>query len=328
MQFTGNKMVIETLIAEYLEYLEIERCRSPVTINNYRLVLKRFLNWLSQNTEVCNPGDITLDTIRHYRLWLSHQNGSQAAHRSSISLSRRTQAHAIIIVRSFLRYLIVQRDISTVSPDKIELPKLNAPMVSFLTRKQMWRLLKSASPGGRPGHQNKARLRDRAILEILYSTGLRASELVSLNRDTIDLERKEAAIRGKGDKPRVVFISNTAAHWLRLYLRTRTDSYNPLFISTFGHRKSPRLTTRALQDIVKKYVRRCGLPAEITCHSLRHSFATDLLINGADLRSVQEMLGHASITTTVRYTHVTNGRLQAVHRKYHRASLQSSPARP
>ena len=212
---------------------------------------------------------------------------------------------------------MVQRDIATLSPDKIELPKQSSRSVNFLNTEQMERLLNS------PKIENVVGLRDRTILETLFSTGLRVSELVSLNRDQIDLERQEFSVKGKGDKFRVVFISDMAAQWLERYLRTREDTFKPLFIRYSGSKdlrrggEKMRLTVRYIQIIVENYTKKCGLSLEVTPHTLRHSFATDLLIAGADLRSVQEMLGHESIRTTQVYTHVTNKHLKEVHKAFH-----------
>jgi len=222
-----------------------------------------------------------------------------------------------------LRYLLVQRDIVTLSPDKIELPKQGSRSVSFLNPGQIERLLNS------PKIADNAGLRDRTILETLYSTGLRVSELVSLNRDQVDLERKEFGVKGKGNKIRVVFLSDTAAQWIERYLRSRQDNFKPLFIRHSGkidarnNGEKMRLTARSIQNIVSKYAKRAGLPIEATPHTLRHSFATDLLIGGADIRSVQEMLGHESIRTTQVYTHVTNRRLKEVHKAFHSKNRQA-----
>jgi len=304
-------MEIQCLVNEFLEYLEVEKDRSPLTIREYRHYLKRFTNWLPIN--VITPADISMELVRHYRLFLAKENGS--------TLGKATQAAHVICLRCFLRYLITHRDISTLSPDKIELPKLSQSTVSFLTRDQIWQLLKSAYPGRRFGHLNKPRLRDRAILELLYSTGLRVSELVSLNRDQIDFDRMEFGVRGKGGKLRVVFLSRAASFWLKLYLQVREDNYKPLFISSRGRlSNSFRLSSRAIDNLVQKYARKCNLPMNVTPHTLRHSFATDLLMGGADLRSVQEMLGHASIVTTQRYTHVTDSHLKSVHKRFHATS--------
>lgn len=304
--------MLEPFIDDFLEYLEVEKGRSPLTIREYRHYLNRFLEWLKLNTKIIEPGDITSELIRKYRLYLAHISIPDGT-----LLKRVTQTYYIVALRAFLRYMTVQRDIRTLSPDKIELPKQISRSVAFLTSEQLERLLNS------PQIADEAGLRDKAILETLFSTGLRVSELVRLNRDQINLDRKEFGVRGKGDKLRVVFLSDTAAHWLERYLQTRTDSFKPLFIRYSGRvdttkdGEKMRLTARSVQEIVNKYAKRCGLPIEVTPHTLRHSFATDLLIGGADLRSVQEMLGHESIRTTQVYTHVTNKHLKEVHQAFH-----------
>ena len=305
-------MSLEPLVDDFLEYLEVERGRSYLTVREYRHYLKRFLDWLTANTAVTSPADVDLDIVRRYRLYLAHFRN-----RNGAPLQRITQTYHIIALRAFLRYLLVQRDILTLSPDKIELPKQSTRSVAFLNSEQVERLLNS------PKIEDEIGLRDKTILETLFSTGLRVSELVSLNRDQIDLERREFSVRGKGDKLRVVFLSDTAAHWLERYLRTRKDNFKPLFIRYSGKvdakkgGEKMRLTARSVEEIVSKYAKRCGLPMEVTPHTLRHSFATDLLIGGADLRSVQEMLGHESIRTTQVYTHVTNKHLKEVHQAFH-----------
>jgi site-specific recombinase XerD len=305
-------MSLEPLVDDFLEYLEVERGRSSLTVREYRHYLKRFLDWLTANTAVTSPADVDLELVRRYRLYLAHFRN-----RNGAPLQRITQTYHIIALRAFLRYLLVQRDIPTLSPDKIELPKQSTRSVAFLNSEQVERLLNS------PKIEDEIGLRDKTILETLFSTGLRVSELVSLNRDQIDLERREFSVRGKGDKLRVVFLSDTAAHWLERYLRTRKDNFKPLFIRYSGKvdakkdGEKMRLTARSVEEIVSKYAKRCGLPMEVTPHTLRHSFATDLLIGGADLRSVQEMLGHESIRTTQVYTHVTNKHLKEVHQAFH-----------
>jgi len=305
-------MTPELLIAEFLEYLEIEKGCSPLTIREYRHYLKRFHNWLTENSSAAKPEDINLDLVRRYRLYLAHLRA-----RDGVPLKPITQSYHIIALRAFLRYLLVQRDIPTLSPDKIELPKQRSRSVSFLNPEQMERLLNS------PKISTNAGLRDKTILETLFSTGLRVSELVRLNRDQVDLKRQEFGVRGKGNKLRVVFLSDTATQWIERYLKSRQDHFKPLFIRYSGNvdaQKSGekmRLTARSIQNIVAKYAKRAGLPIEATPHTLRHSFATDLLIGGADIRSVQEMLGHESIRTTQVYTHVTNRHLKEVHKAFH-----------
>jgi site-specific recombinase XerD len=310
-------MSLNVLIAEFLEYLEIQKGCSPLTIRDYRHYLRRFHNWLTENSSATKPDQINLDLVRRYRLYLAHLRA-----RDGLPLKRVTQSYHMIALRAFLRYLLVQRDIPTLSPDKIELPKQGSRSVSFLNPGQIERLLNS------PKISNNAGLRDRTILETLFSTGLRVSELVNLNRDQIDLQRKEFGVRGKGNKLRVVFLSDTAAQWIERYLRSRQDNFKPLFIRYSGKldtQKSGekmRLTARSIQNIVAKYAKRSGLPIKATPHTLRHSFATDLLISGADIRSVQEMLGHESIRTTQVYTHVTNRHLKEVHKAFHGRSMQ------
>jgi site-specific recombinase XerD len=310
-------MTLELLIAEFLEYLEIEKGCSPLTIQRYRHYLRRFHNWLADNSSATKPEDITLGIVRRYRLYLAHLRN-----RNGIQLKHITQTYHIIALRAFLRYLLVQRDIPTLSPDKIELPKQSSRSIAFLNPEQVERLLNS------PKISNNAGLRDRTILETLFSTGLRVSELVGLNRDQVDLERKEFGVKGKGNKIRVVFLSDTAAQWIGRYLQARKDHFKPLFIRYSGavdiqkNGEKMRLTARSIQRIVSKYAKRSGLPIEVTPHTLRHSFATDLLISGADIRSVQEMLGHESIRTTQVYTHVTNRHLKEVHKAFHRRNRQ------
>jgi site-specific recombinase XerD len=310
---------LKPLTSDFLEYLIVEKACSPLTVRQYKHYLGRFYSWAKENYSTVAPKDINKELIRHYRLYLARirdRNGKQ--------LTRVTQTYHIIALRAFLRYLLVQRDIPTLSPDKIELPKQSQRLVTFLNPEQVERLLNS------PKISDEVGLRDKAILETLFSTGLRVSELVRLNRDQINLERKEFGVRGKGNKLRVVFLSDTAAHWLERYIRARKDSFKPLFRRYSGRvdntkdGEKMRLTARSIQEIVNKYAKRCGLPVEVTPHTLRHSFATDLLIGGADLRSVQEMLGHESIRTTQVYTHVTNRHLKEVHQTYHSRNKEQS----
>ena len=313
----GSAAPLDQLISDFLEYLEIQKGCSPLTVREYRHYLRRFRDWLTESSARTRPEEISLRLVGRYRLYLARLPA-----RGGATLQRGTQTYHIVALRSFLRYLLVQRDIATLSPDKIELPKQGSRSVSFLDSGQMERLLNSPSISERAG------LRDRTILETLFSTGLRVSELVSLNRDQVDLRRKEFAVKGKGNKIRIAFLSDRAAGWIERYLNSRQDDFRPLFIRYSGavdDRKSGekmRLTARSIQNIVAKYARRSGLPVEATPHTLRHSFATDLLIGGADIRSVQEMLGHDSIRTTQVYTHVTNKHLKQVHRSFHGRSTQ------
>jgi len=311
-------MTLELSIAEFLEYLEIQKGCSPLTIRQYRHYLKRFHNWLTENSPATKPADINLELVRRYRLYLAHLRA-----RDGLPLARVTPSYHIVGLRAFLRYLLVQRDIVTLSPDKIELPKQSSRSIAFLNPEQVERLLNS------PKIADNAGLRDRTILETLFSTGLRVSELVNLNRDQVDLERKEFGVKGKGNKLRVVFLSDTAAQWIERYLRSRQDHFKPLFIRHSGkvdarnNGEKMRLTARSIQRIVAKYAKKSGLPIKATPHTLRHSFATDLLISGADIRSVQEMLGHESIRTTQVYTHVTNRHLKEVHKAFHSKNRQA-----
>jgi len=308
-------MTLKLLIAEFLGYLEIEKGCSPLTVREYKHYLKRFYNWFTENSPTTKPEDINLEIVRRYRLYLAHLRA-----RNGLPLERVTQSYHVVALRAFLRYLLVQRDILTLSPDKIELPKQSSRSITFLNLEQLDRLLNS------PKIATNAGLRDRTILETLFSTGLRVSELVSLNRDQIDLERKEFGVKGKGNKLRVVFLSDTAAEWIERYQRSRQDNFKPLFIRHNGmvdirnNGEGMRLTARSVQRIVAKYAKRAGLPIGATPHTLRHTFATDLLISGADIRSVQEMLGHESIRTTQVYTHVTNRHLKEVHKAFHSKS--------
>lgn len=309
-------MQLESLINEYLEHLEIDKGYSLLTIRVYKHYLTRFDTWVSENYPDISPERIDLELVRKYRLFLSRYKNEKGS-----PLKRITQSYHIIAIRAFLRYLIVQRDIATLAPEKIDLPKQNTRSVDFLNLDQVERLLDS------PDISNEIALRDKAILELLFSTGLRVSELVKLNRDSINLNRKEFGVRGKGGKLRVIFLSDSAAEWLERYLKTRKDRYKPLFIRHDRGSKSPertgenmRLTVRSVQNIVSKYAKKAGLPIIVTPHTLRHSFATDLLISGADLRAVQEMLGHESIRTTQVYTHVTNRHLKEIHDTFHRHS--------
>ncbi len=306
-------MTISEGIEEFLEYLEIEKGYSRLTVDTYRRYLLRFAQWVSGGSSGASAvSDISPDLVRGYRLHLARFTGSDGK-----GLSRVTQGYYLIALRALLRYLAVQRDLDVMTADKIELPKSSARNVPFLKLEEMERLMSAPDTSEEPG------LRDRAILEMLFSTGLRVSELVKLNRDQVDLQRRELGVIGKGNRARVVFISDDAARWVGKYLDAREDYFKPLFIRYAGRRivgkdgEKMRLTTRSVQRIVKAYAREAMLQVKTTPHTLRHSFATDLLSGGADIRSVQEMLGHQSITTTQVYTHVTDQHLKEVHRTFH-----------
>lgn len=307
-------MQLDDLITDYLEYLEVEKNASPLTLRNYHHYLVRFKNWLKQvSPNLLNDvTKINLETIRKYRLYLSRLRDVH-----NEPLSRATQNYHITAIRAFFRYLI-KRDIKVLAPEKIDLPKAESRSLKFLNREQIETLL------AQPDTSHIIGLRDKAILEVLFSTGLRVAELAKLNRDQINLKTKEFGVIGKGGRARVVFLSDSACHWLSEYLKARKDDFKPLFIrysqgvdSTKSGEKM-RLTTRSIERVVEKYVKMAGLPIKATCHTLRHSFATDLLQAGADLRSVQELLGHKNIATTQVYTHITNPHLKAIHQKFHR----------
>ena len=308
---------LQKKIEEFLEYLEIEKGSSPLTIRNYRHYLNRFTQWLTNNKYSLSINEINPEIIRHYRVYLSRLPSHPGLHGSlGGNLSRRTQGYHIIALRSFLRWL-TKLDIKVMAPDKIDLPKVEDRKVKFLSGDQVDRLLNAPSLSTLNGK------RDKAILELLFSTGLRVSELVMLNRDKVDLDRREFGIVGKGGRARVVFLSTRAAEWLNKYLEARHDHLYPLFIRHKGKTdptitdEKVRLTPRSIQRMVKKYVKKIKLPVEATPHVLRHSFATDLLMAGADIRSVQEMLGHKNISTTQIYTHATNKQLREIHETFH-----------
>src|SRR3989344_2301018 len=340
-------MDLHQLIQEFLEYLEIEKNVSKLTIRNYRHYLERFLMFLSGDSSTLlvktgvsgearsssagksdvsreagsrsagksiDPSIITLETIRQYRLFLSRYVDAHG-----ISLKRITQNYHLIALRSFLKYL-AKRQVACLAPETVELGKAESRSIKFLERDAVDRLLNM------PEISKPEGLRDKAILEMLFSTGLRVSELVSLNRDQINLDRKEFGVIGKGRRPRVVFLSESAVEWLKRYLEQREDQAKPLFIRYAGKKpvegdptgESLRLTSRSVQRLVEKYVKKARLPIKITPHGLRHSFATDLLSGGADLRAIPELLGHKNISTTQIYTHVTNPQLREIHEKSHR----------
>lgn len=302
-------MYLSELIMDFVESLEVERGRSQKTAENYHLYLERLIEFAG-DVEV---EKITSELIRKYRLWLNRYKNE-----NDVELSPITQNYHLIALRNFLKYC-AKRDITTLTPDKIELPKTKRRQVSFLTTEETERLIDTVDTNSPAG------IRDRAILELLFSSGLRVSELTNLNRDHINLERGEFMVRGKGQKDRPVFVSPEATEWLSLYLKTRTDNAAPLFIRYSGfktgdeHGESFRLTPRSVQRIVQSYARLAGITKHVSPHTLRHSFATDLLMNGADLRSVQSMLGHSNIATTQVYTHVTDQHLKEVHTKFHRS---------
>ncbi len=302
---------LQNLIQSFMEYLEIERNCSKLTIRDYKHYLNIFENWLSKVYPRKSIENVDLNTIRKFRVYLASKVDKQ-----NQVLMKVTQNYYVIALRSFLKWLI-KNDYHVLAPEKIDLPKVDAKSLKFLSDEQVKTLLNA------PSISTPAGLRDKAILETLFSTGLRVSELCRLNRDQINFQTREFGVIGKGQKPRVVFLSESAVHWLQRYLAVREDTFRPLFIRYSGgqdnlnYGEKMRITSRSVQRLVDKYVKQVRLPIKISPHGLRHSFATDLLIHGADLRSVQEMLGHKNIATTQIYTHVTNFQLKKVHERFH-----------
>ena len=298
------KKDLKALKQEFLEYVEIEQGRSLKTVENYDRYLSRFLEF----SKVTDPKNITDDVVREYRLWLNRQ----PAHDTGETLKRRTQNYYLVALRAFLKYLR-KREIDSLSPERIELAKVPSRDLDLVETSDLERLLKS------PEGNSVQALRDRAILELLFSTGLRVSELCSLARD-VPLQKGSFSIRGKGEKVRVVFVSDRACKSVEKYLDGRTDIDDALFVSVAPgseKQKSQRLSPRSVERIVKKYATKAGIQKKVTPHTLRHIFATDLLENGADLRSVQALLGHADVSTTQVYTHVTDKHLESIHKSFH-----------
>jgi len=306
----NKKNELENLIHTFLQHLKLEKNYSEKTLESYGHYLIRFLEWSGAE----QISDISPTLVRDYRVELydyKDENGHK--------LKPKTRNLHLIALRSFLRYLIVERDLEVMAPEKIPLGKTDDRDITFLSDEELGKLLSAPNTKGKIGK------RDKAILELLFSTGLRVSELVSLDREKINLEAQEFSVVGKGGKSRVVFISDRARTALKDYLATREDDYAPLFIRYRGPRpqegedeeESFRISARSVQRLVKKYVRKTGISKEATPHTLRHSFATDLLSSGADVREVQELLGHSDISTTQVYTHVTDRKLKEIHKKYH-----------
>lgn len=298
---------------EFLEYIEIERGRAVKTVENYDHYLDRFLDQMS----ITDTAEITEPKVREFRLWLNRQPGTGNA-----SMKRRTQNYYLIALRAFLKYLR-KRGIESLAPETIELAKLPERDIGLITSAELDRLIhapKEALEKEQDPEKRLPYLRDRAILELLFSTGLRVSELCALNSD-LDLSRDDVSVRGKGEKVRVVFLSTAAKDTVRDYLKARKDMDPALFVD--GRASKPhRITPRDVQRHIKKYAAIAGITTKVSPHTLRHVFATDLLSNGADLRSVQAMLGHASITTTQIYTHITDAHLREVHKKFHSRGSQ------
>lgn len=334
-------MTLQQHIQKFLEYTEVAQNKSKKTLENYNHYLKRFLQFLAktQGTKSSgtagntndnksaniDPQDITLQTIQNYRLYLNRYTDEH----SQATLGIKTQNYHIIALRAFLKYL-TKNDIKTLAPEKIELGKIPKRTVEVLSREELQRIFEAvdqlATGSSSTAKPTGSAARDLAILETLYSTGLRVSELASLNRDQVDLKRREFMVRGKGKKPRIVFLSTKAAETIETYIKSRSDNFKPLFLNqtragakiAITDEEKRRLTTVSIENIVRKYALKAGIIKKVTPHTLRHSYATELLINGADIRSVQEMLGHSSITTTQIYTHITDKKLREIHEKYHR----------
>ncbi len=306
-----NKSIVD-YITEFLEHAEINKNQAMKTIINYQHYLMRFVDFAG----LIKPHEITTVITQKYRVYLNRINDKHG-----LPLSKKTQSYHMIALRAFLKYLL-RMDIPTLSPEKVDVGKLEQRSVEFLQSEEIKALLATIDTSKTIG------IRNLAIIELLYSTGLRVSEMVNLDRDRIDLIRREFMVRGKGSKTRIVFISKHAANMVENYLATRDDKWKPLFISysrprnqgikSLGEHK--RITALSIQNMVRTYALKAGIQKHVTPHTLRHSFATNLLQNGADLRSVQELLGHASITTTQVYTHLTDRRLREVHEKFHHST--------
>ena len=309
-------MDISDLISDFLESLEIEKGRSTKTTENYGLYLARFLDLITQDFPegaTIKPADLTPEILRKFRLRLNRFDDNQNHER----LSALTQSYHLIALRGFLKYL-AKRGIKSLDPSLVDLPRAAKKQVTFLHFDEVSHLLSEIPTDTETG------LRDRAIIELLFSGGLRVSELCNLNRDSINLARREFMVRGKGKKDRPIFIDQTTAEHIEEYLNARTGTLPALFLNNSSNQNIPdtsgdfrRLSPRSIERIIGKYTRLAGITKHVTPHTLRHSFATDLLMNGADIRSVQSLLGHANIATTQIYTHITDPHLKEVHEKFH-----------
>lgn len=314
-------MDLHSAIDEFLEYCELDKNLSPKTIRMYSYYLRFFEDWTHEffKKDTVDLSTISEQTIRSFRLFLARSYKNP--HKGSIK--RQTQNYFLVALRSLLRYL-VKNNHAVVPPEMIELGKQADRTIKFLEPQQLQDLFNAVST------QNELGMRDKAILEVLFSTGLRVSELVGLNRDQVNLKSGEFGVIGKGGKARVVFLSDRAKETLKKYLDKRSDPYRPLFIRYSGPKSSKelteekrRLSVRSVQRMIEKYRKKANILFPIGPHVLRHSYATDLLSHGADLRSVQEMLGHKNIATTQIYTHVTNVRLKEIHEKFHSGNKKS-----
>jgi len=302
---------MDKIINQFLEYLEIERGLSLITVKNYSFYLRRFAGF-AKELGIDNPAKISKELVHKYRLWLNRLENTQGD-----GLKKNTQNYHLIALRGFLKYL-VKTDVKSLEPEKVELAKQEQRQVDFLEGSDLERILEAPFKIELP---EIIRKRDKAILELFFSTGLRVSELCKLKIENVNLKKDEFTVRGKGAKLRVVFLSETAKQAIGEYLKTRLDTNPYLFIShdkaAPGREEQVGLTPRSVQRLVQKYAKVAGITKEVTPHTLRHSYATDLLMNGADIRSVQAMLGHSSITTTQVYTHITDQQLRDVHKAFH-----------
>ncbi|MCX7956243.1 MAG: tyrosine-type recombinase/integrase [Patescibacteria group bacterium] len=307
-------MEIKEAVLRFLEYCELDKNLSLRTVRMYSYYLNFFQDWLFKKYQKeLKVEEINEEAIRSFRLFISHQYKNPYKG----ELKRQTQNYFLVALRSFFRFLL-KKGYKVLSPEMIELGKTRDRNIKFLLPEELERLFNAVDIKDEIG------LRDRTILEVLFSTGLRVSELVSLNREQINLEKGEFGVIGKGGKARVVFLSKRAIVWLKKYLEKRNDPYSPLFIRYSGPKakegltnEKMRLSVRSVERMIDKYRKKAGILFRIGPHVLRHSYATDLLSHGADLRSVQEMLGHKNISTTQIYTHVTNIRLKEIHEKFH-----------
>lgn len=308
----------EDAVIKYLEFCEIERNLSQNTIKMYHFYLSDFKGWakLHSGKEIVKLSDLSPELIKKYRISLNRRISSK----SRSEFKRSTQKTFLVALRAFLKYLVIEEELEIMSPDQITLGKVNDRVPKVLNESQLKKLFEVQNLDRRSG------VRDRAVLETLFSTGLRVSELTSLNRDDINLKSGEFTVVGKGGKARIVYLSQSAIQWLNRYLSARNDPYIPLFIRYSGKKmeeqdfdgESLRISARSIQRMVKKYIKRSGVSVDATPHTFRHTFATGLLSEGADLRSVQELLGHSNVSTTQIYTHVTNPQLRDVHKRFHK----------
>jgi len=301
---------LQTHINQFIQYLSVERNSSPLTIREYKRYLKEFSEWTTDYYPDFTIETLDMPIVRNFRVYLSEKRNVRGG-----NLAKVTQNHYVICLRSFLKYLL-KNDVVTLEPSKIELPRTHSRSPKFLDNMQLEKLF------AMPDINTPQGLRDRTILELFFSTGLRVSELFRLNRDSVNLVRKEFSIVGKGNKTRLVFISDDAAKWIEKYLEIRTDNFKPLFIrysQGIDEGEKMRFSVSSIERMVKSYIKQAGIPVNATPHTLRHSFATSLLRNGANLVQIQHMLGHSNIATTQIYTHTTDSELREAHKKFHRA---------